>query len=999
LSNRRAQLLSLLNAHGILRADENQPVVGRNGERAAWMLYAWPLTMRSETLAMMAQEMLRLVDPFEATQLAANGYGAVPLLSAMVLESGGRYQGMVVRPTRKQHGAVRRIDGAGDTSKRVVVVDDSISSGTSFREACKALEEHGYDVEGTVCLTEFSYRGGRERAEAQGYRVATMFDIWRDFDVVGPPRAPGYTCAMPESWSDHAVPPDLDPATAARRVAEHFILTGEVLRPPVSLETDQDGRGGVFVSIRRRSDDHRLGRNGFWHFDPTQADACRDVVLATALTLRRLARLPSLRELGARLKFAVTFFGPLEEVSPAQLDFSRYGIVVSSSVLPDKLGGALPNTQFFTSTYEQYRHARWTNAKVSEFEPHHVFRHELTKCVEAGYDWPPYGTNAGDTDGWLDAAELQVVVVDRLREVLEALKLGEEAPESVALQERLSGRPVVGVGVSLYDHGIAGCVVSFAKNLDDALVRATRGALSDRRFGTRDVATYTPMAIVISLLHSTERLGHATEDAVARKLRRGKDGLSVRDGERFAVYLDSVPVHYDWTKKHTVSQLLQKAGIKPENAAWSTHKVQSWMSIGDTIHTLDNGFSTHHAAHWLTTEDLVLMGEHLVRRLDLDHWPAYSIRPRQGTLHRSGTSARCLHALIALDAAGHRADRPEWVTLAAGGIDYALSRLSHDDMTLDIPSHTSGPVAEALLLTAVASTRHPALKSNAIESLARKIGSWARPDGSIRPPNVLASAADHDFLPGIALMALSTYAFETGVSLEIDWDRVCCWYRRRAELVHPWALMAWHAQAWHQVARLTGDYRYDEISIELATWMVERQLEGDGSFLTDMYDQGASFHTGFAAEGVAAGWRSAILLGDDDRAKIFELSWQRAMTFMNRLLVLREDTFWMPEPVLAAGGIRCALASSDMRVDYTSHTMMAVIGGLAATTWSRGIPVQVTQPLTGTSHQHQMVLARPGPAATTGWPLLSKQHSTHPRTDQAPILDVAGPVENNQPPN
>ena len=51
----------------------------------------------------------------------------------------------------------------------------------------------------------------------------------------------------------------------------------------------------------------------------------------------------------------------------------------------------------------------------------------------------------------------------------------------------------------------------------------------------------------------------------------------------------------------------------------------------------------------------------------------------------------------------------------------------------------------------------------------------------------------------------------------------------------------------------------------------------------------------------------------------------------------------------------------------------------------------------GTSDHHQM-LDRPGPAATTRWPLLSKQHSAHPRTDQA-HLDVARPAENNQPPS
>jgi hypothetical protein len=54
---------------------------------------------------------------------------------------------------------------------------------------------------------------------------------------------------------------------------------------------------------------------------------------------------------------------------------------------------------------------------------------------------------------------------------------------------------------------------------------------------------------------------------------------------------------------------------------------------------------------------------------------------------------------------------------------------------------------------------------------------------------------------------------------------------------------------------------------------------------------------------------------------------------------------------------------------------------------------------TGTSHHHHQMLARPGPAATTRWPLLSTQHSAHPRTAQAHGLDVAGPAENNQLPS
>jgi hypothetical protein len=52
---------------------------------------------------------------------------------------------------------------------------------------------------------------------------------------------------------------------------------------------------------------------------------------------------------------------------------------------------------------------------------------------------------------------------------------------------------------------------------------------------------------------------------------------------------------------------------------------------------------------------------------------------------------------------------------------------------------------------------------------------------------------------------------------------------------------------------------------------------------------------------------------------------------------------------------------------------------------------------TGTSHQQHLLPDRPGPAAATRWPLLSKQHSAHPRTARAPRLDVAGPAEKNSP--
>lgn len=895
------------------------------------MFYAWPITMTAGGLRIMAREMLRVLEGFEATQLAAYGFGAVPLMSATLLAGEGRYTGLVVRPERKAHGALRQVDGCGVRPGRVVLLDDALSSGKSFTEACRVLEDEGFDVEGTACVVEFPYRGGRDRASARGFRVAAMFDIWDDLGMAAPPKPPAFVRSLPARWSRDVVPAGLTPATAARLVAEHFVATGQALRPPESFDTDQDGRGGVFVSLRRRSDDHRLARRGFWHFEAADADPCRDLVIATVQTVESMRSRPRAEPLGD-LKLGVTFFGPLERVAPSELDFFHYGVVVRSRVVPGKMGGALPNTQFFTSTYEQYRHARWTNAKIPHSEPHDVFRHRLTKCVEAGSTWPRYGEDIATTDGWLDVAGLGERVLGRAHEIIEALGLGREIPASSLLSEALAGGYVDAVAVSLYDRGVIGCTVSALPNLDDALVRAARGALRDPRFAQRAAGEASPAAVVVSLLHSRERLGAVSMAYLAKKLRRGRDAFSVGEGKRYAIFLDSVPVHYNWTETRAAEALLRKARIEtPTPVVWTTHKVRSWLGTGGDVHELENGFARRSHRRELGDDELILMAEHLVRRVDLNGWPAYQVIALNGSLQRRGTAARCLHALMLLDSAGRRADRPDWVRTAASGIDYAVARLGDAAAPeLALRDHTAGPVAEAMLLAAVSGSRHAALGSPAVAALASKIRAWVRPDGSVRLPGATTSRAEQDFLPSVTLIGLVSHALATGTDPGVDWDAIRVWYRRRARLIGPWGLLAWQAQVWRLVGELTGDPAHHETATEFASWMVDGQLTCDGSFLTDMYAAGPSFHTAFAAEGVAAGWRSAIVLGDDGLAARFAQSWHRAMSFMEQLIVRREDTFWMADPTVAVGAIRCAPASSDLRVDFTSHTMVAVISGLDA---------------------------------------------------------------------
>ena len=69
---------------------------------------------------------------FEGRQIATLGLTAVPVLNSVIMQSEGRYHGLLVRHARKQHGSLKLIEGPIDRDEPTVLIDDSISSGTSM---------------------------------------------------------------------------------------------------------------------------------------------------------------------------------------------------------------------------------------------------------------------------------------------------------------------------------------------------------------------------------------------------------------------------------------------------------------------------------------------------------------------------------------------------------------------------------------------------------------------------------------------------------------------------------------------------------------------------------------------------------------------------------------------------------------------------------------------------------------------------------------------------
>jgi len=101
--------------------------------------------------------------------------GADPVGTAIMHASNGTVDAFVVRKAEKKHGMQRRIEGPDVAGRRVLVVEDVSTTGSSPLTAVDALRDEGADVVGVAVIVD---RGARAAIEAAGlqYRAAYGLD-------------------------------------------------------------------------------------------------------------------------------------------------------------------------------------------------------------------------------------------------------------------------------------------------------------------------------------------------------------------------------------------------------------------------------------------------------------------------------------------------------------------------------------------------------------------------------------------------------------------------------------------------------------------------------------------------------------------------------------------------------------------------------------------------------------------------------------------------------
>ena len=123
-----------------------------------------------------------------ATAVGGPATAAIPpSCAALAVPAGRDLAGFFVRGERKQHGLQRWVEGPVEEGARCLVIEDTVTTGSSARTAAAAVRAAGAEVIGVLALVDRE-EGGREALAADGLDVlalATATEIVAAMDSAG----------------------------------------------------------------------------------------------------------------------------------------------------------------------------------------------------------------------------------------------------------------------------------------------------------------------------------------------------------------------------------------------------------------------------------------------------------------------------------------------------------------------------------------------------------------------------------------------------------------------------------------------------------------------------------------------------------------------------------------------------------------------------------------------------------------------------------------------
>lgn len=147
-----------------------------SGQRADYYVDLRRATLHRAAAPLIGALLRQLTADWQYRAVGGLTLGADPVATAMLHAGGPELDAFVVRKDAKTHGMQRRVEGPDVTGARVLVVEDTSTTGGSVLTAVESLREVGAEVVGVATVVDRD-TGAREAIERDGLPYRSLLGL------------------------------------------------------------------------------------------------------------------------------------------------------------------------------------------------------------------------------------------------------------------------------------------------------------------------------------------------------------------------------------------------------------------------------------------------------------------------------------------------------------------------------------------------------------------------------------------------------------------------------------------------------------------------------------------------------------------------------------------------------------------------------------------------------------------------------------------------------
>lgn len=175
LESERRALIDLIAAEAVFHGDFTLS----SGKKATYYVDMRKLTLDHRAAPAIGRLVLDAVRDLNVDAVGGLTLGADPIANAVMhasVAAGTPVDAFVVRKEPKDHGRGRQIEGAEVAGKRVVIVEDTSTTGGSPLKAAEVVAAAGAEIVAVVTVVDRK-TGAQAAVEAAGYEWRSIIDL------------------------------------------------------------------------------------------------------------------------------------------------------------------------------------------------------------------------------------------------------------------------------------------------------------------------------------------------------------------------------------------------------------------------------------------------------------------------------------------------------------------------------------------------------------------------------------------------------------------------------------------------------------------------------------------------------------------------------------------------------------------------------------------------------------------------------------------------------